>query len=92
MPDDLYVNNLAGDIKANPRDFYRYINSQKKDTQGIPPLKRRNGSGLAVSELEQARNLTVTLRMCSTKANIAKSPALIVRLLSWRNLMFQLKV
>ena len=27
---DLYVNNLVGDIKANPRDFYRYINSQKK--------------------------------------------------------------
>ena len=36
---DLYVNNLVGDVKANPRDFYRYINSQKKDTQGIPPLK-----------------------------------------------------
>ena len=45
---------LIGDIKANPRDFYRYINSQKKDTQGIPPLKRRNGSGLVESELEQA--------------------------------------
>ena len=29
---DLYVNNLVGDVKANPRDFYRYINSQKKDT------------------------------------------------------------
>ena len=42
---DLYVNNLVGDIKANPRDFYRYIYSQRKDTQGIPPLKRRNGSG-----------------------------------------------
>ena len=41
---DLYVNNLVGDVKANPRDFYRYINSQKKDNQGIPPLKkeRRN--------------------------------------------------
>ena len=38
----LYVNNLVGDVKANPRDFYRYINSQKKDTQGIPPLKKRN--------------------------------------------------
>ena len=34
---DLYVDNLVGDVKANPRDFYRYINSQKKDTQGIPP-------------------------------------------------------
>ena len=51
---DLYVNNLVGDINANPRDFYRYINSQKKDTLGIPPLKRRNGSGLAESQLEQA--------------------------------------
>ena len=29
-------------------------NSQKKDTQCIPPLKRRNGSGLAESALEQA--------------------------------------
>ena len=27
---DLYVENLIGDVKANPRDFYRYINSQKK--------------------------------------------------------------
>ena len=29
---DLYVNNLAGDVKGNPRDFYRYmyINSKKK--------------------------------------------------------------
>ena len=26
---DLYVNNLVGDVKANPRDFYRYISSQK---------------------------------------------------------------
>ena len=46
---DLYANNLVG-----PRDFYRYINCQKKDTQGIPTLKRRNGYGVAESELEQA--------------------------------------
>ena len=50
----LYVNNLAGDVKANHRDFYRYINSQKKDTQGIPPLKRKNGKGVAQSDLEKA--------------------------------------
>ena len=36
------------------QDFYQYINGQKKDTQGIPPLKRRNCSGVAESELEQA--------------------------------------
>ena len=51
---DLYVNNLVGDVKANPRDFYRYINSQKKDNQGIPPLKRREGTVITASEIEQA--------------------------------------
>ena len=48
------MNNLAGDVKANPRDFYRYINSQKKDTQGIQPLKRKNGKGVTQSDLEKA--------------------------------------
>ena len=48
------MNNLVGDVKANPRDFYLYINSQKKDTQGIPPLKRKNGKGVAQSDLEKA--------------------------------------
>ena len=32
---DLYVNNLVGDVKATPRDFYRYINSQKKKTPKV---------------------------------------------------------
>ena len=27
---DLYMNNLVGDVKANPKDFYRYINSQTR--------------------------------------------------------------
>ena len=36
----LYVNYLVGGVKAKPRDFYRYINIQRKDTQGIPPLKK----------------------------------------------------
>ena len=51
---DWYVNNLVGDVKANPRDIYRYINGQEKDTQGIPPLKRKNGKGVAQSDLEKA--------------------------------------
>ena len=33
---EFYVINLIGDVVDNPRDFYRYINSQKKDVQGIP--------------------------------------------------------
>ena len=48
------MNNLVGDVKANPRDFYRFINSQKKGTQGIPPQKRKNGKGVAQSDLEKA--------------------------------------
>ena len=50
----MYVNNLVGDVKANPRDFYGYINSQKKDNQGIPLLKRRGGTGITASVIEQA--------------------------------------
>ena len=49
-----YVNNLVGDVKANHRDFYMYTNSQKKDTQGIPPLIKRKGSGVNQSEFEKA--------------------------------------
>ena len=64
------MNNLVGDVKANPRDSYGYINSQKKDTQGIPPLKKRNGSGIAQSELE---NLMVSSRMFSLKVNTNRS-------------------
>ena len=40
--------------KANPKDFYWYINSQKIDAHGIPPLKKRNGSGVSQSESEKA--------------------------------------
>ena len=67
------MNNLVGDVKANPRDFYRYINSQKKDTQGIPPLKRKNGKGVAQRISKRQRNSMVSLRMCSIKMNTPRS-------------------
>ena len=89
---DLYVNNLVGDIKANSRDFYRYINTQKKDTQGIPPPKRRNGSGLAESELKLAEEFNDQFTHVFNKSEYTQVPSLIVRLLSWRKFMFQLKV
>ena len=37
---DLYVNNFVGDVKANPRDFYRYINSQKKRYPRYSPFEK----------------------------------------------------
>ena len=70
----LYVNNLVGDIKDNPRDFYLYINSQKKDTQGIPPLKRRNRSGLAESELEQAEKFNGQFKDVFNKSEHTQVP------------------
>ena len=49
------MNNLVGDVKANPRDFYRYINSLKKKTPKVfHPLKRKNGKGVAQSDLKKA--------------------------------------
>ena len=52
------VNNLVGDVEANPRDFYRYINCQKKSNQCIPLLKRRGGICVKDSEIEQAEEFT----------------------------------
>ena len=70
---DLYVNNLVGAVKANTKDFYRCINSQKKDAQGIPPLKKRNGSGVAQSESEKAAVSMANSLMCSLNPNTVRS-------------------
>ena len=37
---DLYVNNLVGDVNANPRDFYRCIKDQKKRYPKYPPVEK----------------------------------------------------
>ena len=73
---DLYVNNLVGDVKANPKDFYRYINSQKKDAQGIPPLKKRNGGGVALSESEKAAEFNGQFSDVFTKSEYSQVPLL----------------
>ena len=40
-------------LVPSPRDFYRYINNERKDTQGIPPLKKKNGSGITQSDFDK---------------------------------------
>ena len=70
------MNNLVGDVKANPRDFYRYINSQKKDTQGIPPLKKRNGGGVAQSDVEKADEFNGQFTDVYTKTEHSQVPLL----------------
>ena len=72
----MYVNNLVGDVKVNPRDFYRYINSSKKDVQGIPPLKRRQGSGLAQSDFEKASEFNDQFTDVFTKPEHSQVPLL----------------
>ena len=84
---DLYVNSLVGDVKANPKYFYRYINSQKKDAQGIPPLKKRNCGGVAQTESEKAAELMVSSLMYSLNPNTVRSLFWIDQPLSWKILL-----
>ena len=72
----VYVNNLVGDVKANPKDFYQYISSQKKDAQGIAPLKKRNGSGVAQSESEKAAESNGQFTDVFTKSEYSQVPLL----------------
>ena len=73
---NLYVSNLVGDVKANPRDFYRYINSQKKYIQGIPHLKRKNGKGVAQSDQEKAEEFNGQFTDVSNKNEHTPVPLL----------------
>ena len=69
----LYVNNLVGDVKANPTDFYRHINSQKKRHPSISPRKGRMERVLLSRISKRQRNSMVSLRMCSIKMNTPRS-------------------
>ena len=70
---DLYVNNLVGDVKGNPRDFYRYINSQKKTPMVSHPWKGRMERVLLSRTLKRQRNSMVSLWICSIKMNTPRS-------------------
>ena len=87
---DLYVNNLVDDVKANPRDFYRYINSKKKTPKVFHPWKGRMEKMLLsrTSKRQSERNSMVSLRMCSIKMNTPRSRFWIGLHLSWMILLF----
>ena len=53
---NLNVNNLVGDVKTNPRDFYRYISSRKKTGKEFPPLKKWEEMELQYQTLKGQRN------------------------------------
>ena len=85
---DLYVNNLVGDVKANPRDFYRYINSQKKRNPRYSTPEKEEWKGLLSRTSKRQRNSMVSLRMCSIKMNKPRSRFWIGLHLSWMILLF----
>ena len=70
---DIYVNNLVGDVKANPRDFTVTKTVRKKDTQGIPPLKKEMEVELHNPNLRRRKNLMVSSRKFSLKVNTNRS-------------------
>ena len=67
---------MVGDLKGNPRDFCRYSNSQKKDYQGTPPLKRKNGKGFAQSDLKKAEELNGQITDVFNKNENTQGPLL----------------
>ena len=83
----LYVNNLVGDDKANPKDFYRYINSQKKDALDIPPLKKINEVVLLNRNPRKHLNLMTNSLMCSLNLYTVRSLFWIDQPLSWKILL-----
>ena len=64
------VNNLVSNLKANPRDFYLYIdiNGKKKDAQGYPLLKKVAEVVLPICiESNRQRYSLASSWMCSMK-------------------------
>ena len=49
---------------------------RKKDTQGIPPLKRKNGKGVAQSDLEKAEEFNVQFTDVFSKNEHTQVPLL----------------
>ena len=84
---DLYVNNLDGDVKAYPKDYYRYINRQKKDVQGIPLLKKEMEVVLLNRNLRKQQNSMVSSQMFSLNLNTIRSLFWINQPLSWKILL-----
>ena len=66
--------NLVGDIRANPRNFYRYANSQRKDSQGIPTLKKKRWQCLAESESDKAEEFNGQFTNVFTQSRFIEAP------------------
>ena len=66
---------MVGNVRENPKAFWKYISCQKKDTQGIPPLKTKNGH-LAESDKEKAQVFNSQFTGVFTKFTVDAVPFL----------------
>ena len=69
-----YINQMIGDIKYSPKAFWKYISSQKKDSQGIPPLKTNNT--IAEKDLDKAETLNTQFTSVFTHTKYESVPLL----------------
>ena len=63
-------------LKLIPRILTGTSIVRKKDTQGIPPLKKRNGGGVAQSESEKAAKFNGQFTDVFTKSEYSQVPLL----------------
>ena len=83
--------------QASPRLFialeirHEKIYSHIKDNEDIPRLKKRGGTGITASEIEQAEEFNGMFTESSTKMIIVRSHFSVGRPLSWMTL-FQMRV
>jgi hypothetical protein len=70
---DNYVNNMIGDLKHDPKPFWKYISSQKSDQTGIPPLKTKQGTE-AESDFEKAEALNTQFSSVFTNTKFDQVP------------------
>ena len=88
----LFVNKLAGDIKVNPKDFYRYTNSQRKEIS-VSLLSKGETVVVWLSlKLSRLRSLMVSLQMYSPKLRKMRSLYWRSQFHLWATFAFQMKV
>ena len=85
---DLYVNNLVGDVKANPETSIGTSIVRKKTPKVFHPWKGRMERALLSRISKRQRKSMVSLRMCLIKMNKPRSRFWIGLHLSWMILLF----
>ena len=68
-----YVNDLIGDIKQDSKPFWKYINSQKADKQGIPTLVTKDNKS-AETDAQKAEALNDQFTSVFTKTEYESVP------------------